>query len=64
MAGGGVAVPVRRDLETEELIEDQQVKIRELERQVARLKEKFLVAKQQMLAVKAGQFDAGGGLGS
>ena len=48
MTSGGV--PARhRDVETEELIEDQQHKIRELERQVNQLKEKLLVAKQQLI---------------
>ena len=44
----------RRDIETEELIEDQQQKIRELERQTTHLKEKLMVAKQQLLAVNSG----------
>ena len=45
----------RRDIETEELIEDQQQKIREVERQNTHLKEKLLVAKQQLLAVNSGK---------
>ena len=50
MSSGGV--PARhRDIETEELIEDQQHKIRELERQAAGLKEKLAVAKQQLIGV-------------
>ena len=55
--GGGITgstVGGRRDIETEELIEDQQQKIRELERQTTHLKEKLLVAKQQLLAVSSG----------
>ena len=55
--GGGLAGATgggRRDIETEELIEDQQHKIRELERQNTHLKEKLLVAKQQLLAVSSG----------
>ena len=51
--GGGTS-GARRDIETEELIEDQQQKIRELERQTTHLKEKLLVAKQQLLAVNSG----------
>lgn len=48
MSSGGV--PARhRDIETEELIEDQQHKIRELERQSTQLKEKLLVARQQII---------------
>ena len=59
MAGGGGGMAggtsgVRRDIETEELIEDQQQKIRELERQTTHLKEKLMVAKQQLLAVNSG----------
>ena len=56
--GGGVAGAAsggRRDIETEELIEDQQHKIRELERQNTHFKEKLLVAKQQLLAVTSGK---------
>ena len=52
--GGG-----RRDIETEELIEDQQQKIRELDRQNTHLKEKLLVAKQQVLAVNSGKKEIG-----
>lgn len=37
-----------RDIETEELIEDQQHQIREMERQITSLKEKLMVAKQQV----------------
>ena len=44
-----------RDLETEELIEDQQQRIRELERTTGQLKDKLLVAKQQILAVNQQQ---------
>ena len=51
---GGSTTGGRRDIETEELIEDQQQKIRELERQTTHLKEKLLVAKQQLLAVSSG----------
>lgn len=40
-----------RDLETEELIEDQQQRIRELERSNGQLKDKLMVAKQQILAI-------------
>lgn len=47
MTTGGV--PARhRDIETEELLEDQQHKIRELERQVAALRDKLMVARQQI----------------
>ena len=56
--GGGIAGAAsggRRDIETEELIEDQQHKIRELERQNTHLKEKLMVAKQQLLAVTSGK---------
>ena len=42
-----------RDIETEELIEDQQHRIRELERQVETQKEKLKVAKTQLLGVGA-----------
>ena len=56
--GGAITGPGtvggRRDIETEELIEDQQQKIRELDRQNTHLKEKLLVAKQQVLAVSSG----------
>ena len=60
MASGGGGMTggtsgARRDIETEELIEDQQQKIRELERQTTNLKEKLLVAKQQLLAVNSGK---------
>ena len=60
MASGGGGMTggtsgTRRDIETEELIEDQQQKIRELERQTTNLKEKLLVAKQQLLAVNSGK---------
>jgi len=44
-SGGGGG----RDVETEELIEDQQQKIRELELQVSGLKEKLQVAKAQLM---------------
>ena len=44
-----------RDVETEELIEDQQQQIRELERQSQHLKEKLLVAKQQLLGPGGGK---------
>ena len=50
-----------RDLETEELIEDQQQRIRELERTNGQLKDKLLVAKQQILAVNQQQQSGGGG---
>ena len=54
MSSGGMpsrsGVPSRhRDIETEELIEDQQHQIREFERQVNTLKEKLMVAKQQLI---------------
>ena len=53
MSSGGV--PARhRDIETEELIEDQQHKIRELERQHTQLKEKLLVARQQLMGPGGG----------
>ena len=53
MSSGGV--PARhRDIETEELIEDQQHKIRELERQATQLKEKLLVARQQLMGPGGG----------
>ena len=42
-------------METEELIEDQQQQIRELERQAQHLKEKLLVAKQQLLGPGGGK---------
>jgi protein fantom len=45
--GGG-----HRDIETEELIEDQQQRIRELERTTNQFKDRLTVAKQQMLAVQ------------
>ena len=57
--GGGISggpTGGRRDIETEELIEDQQQKIREVERQNTHLKEKLLVAKQQLLAVNSGKY--------
>ena len=51
-AGGGHTRGAgHRDLETEELIEDQQQRIRELERTTGQLKDKLLVAKQQIMAV-------------
>ena len=53
MAGAGTGGG-KRDIETEELIEDQQHKIRELERQNTHLKDKLMVAKQQLLAVSSG----------
>lgn len=46
--GGG------RDMETEELLEDHQHKIRELERQNAQLRDKLMVARQQLMAVSSG----------
>ena len=51
--GGPNASNIRghRDLETEELIEDQQQRIRELERGNSQLKDKLMVAKQQILAI-------------
>ena len=51
--GGTNASNVRghRDLETEELIEDQQQRIRELERANSQFKDKLMVAKQQIMAV-------------
>ena len=51
--GGSNASNIRghRDLETEELIEDQQQRIRELERVNTQLKDKLTVAKQQIMAV-------------
>ena len=47
--GGG------RDMETEELLEDHQHKIRELERQNAQLRDKLMVARQQIMAVSSGK---------
>ena len=44
----------KRDLETDELLEDQQHKIRELERQNGQLKDKLTVTRQQLLAVNSG----------
>ena len=56
MSSGGV--PARhRDIETEELIEDQQHKIRELERQINALKEKLMVAKQQLIGAGGSRAD-------
>ena len=55
MSGGGGGHRGQRDLETEELIEDQQQRIRELERSTGQLKDKLLVAKQQILAVNQQQ---------
>ena len=57
----GVARGPNRDLETEELIEDQQQRIRELERTNGQLKDKLLVAKQQILAVNQQQQSGPGG---
>jgi len=47
-AAAAVAGAGGRDVETEELIEDQRQKIRELERQTTTLKEKLQVAKAQL----------------
>lgn len=55
MAGGRGGGGGHRDLETEELIQDQQHRIRELERQVSNLKEKLMVAKTQLLGIGAGK---------
>ena len=51
--GGSNASNIRghRDLETEELIEDQQQRIRELERINSQFKDKLMVAKNQIMAV-------------
>ena len=51
--GGGNASNIRghRDLETEELIEDQQQRIRELERVNTQFKDKLIVAKNQIMSV-------------
>ena len=52
--GGGNASNIRghhRDLETEELIEDQQQRIRELERVNTQFKDKLMVAKNQIMSV-------------
>ena len=51
--GGSNASNIRghRDLETEELIEDQQQRIRELERINTQFKDKLMVAKNQIMAV-------------
>ena len=51
--GGNNASNIRghRDLETEELIEDQQQRIRELERINSQFKDKLMVAKNQIMAV-------------
>ena len=52
--GGGNASNIRghhRDLETEELIEDQQQRIRELERVNTQFKDKLTVAKNQIMSV-------------
>ncbi|TRY74599.1 hypothetical protein TCAL_00595 [Tigriopus californicus] len=62
MASGGV--PTRhRDIETEELIEDQQHKIRELERQSTHLREKLMVTRQQLMGSNSGKASVGGSKG-
>ena len=62
--GNNTSTSVRghhRALETEELIEDQQQRIRELERVNGQLKDKLMVAKQQILAVNQQQQSSAGG---
>ena len=60
--GGGQASNIRghRDLETEELIEDQQQRIRELERVNTQFKDKLMVAKNQIMSVSQQSSNARG----
>ena len=56
--GDGIGVPggaIKRDIETEEMLEDQQQKIRELERHNMQLKDKLMVTKQQLLSITSGK---------